>query len=137
MNENSEKYLERKLCAEVKAMGGIAYKFVSPGRRGVPDRMCVLPGGRVVFVELKSYGKKPTPLQEIEIGRLKDLGFWVFVIDSAGKLDKLISQLKYWPSVRISGKEILDSTKAYQHEKDANLASNALGHARTRNARKD
>ena len=94
MNENSEKYLERKLCAEVKAMGGIAYKFVSPGRRGVPDRMCVLPGGRVVFVELKSYGKKPTPLQEIEIGRLKDLGFEVFVIDSSEKLDKLISRLK-------------------------------------------
>ena len=111
MNKDSEKYLERKLCAEVKAMGGIAYKFVSPGRRGVPDRMCVLPGGRVVFVELKSYGKKPTPLQEIEIGRLKDLGFEVFVIDSTEKLEVLSSHLrqKYlgqW--VTVSGKELAE-----------------------------
>lgn len=111
MTENSEKYLERKLCAEVKAMGGIAYKFVSPGRRGVPDRMCVLPGGQVVFVELKSYGKKPTPLQEIEIGRLKDLGFEVFVIDSLSRLEVLSSHLrqKYlgqW--VTVSGKELYE-----------------------------
>ena len=111
MNRDSEKYLERALCDGMKELGGVAYKFVSPGHRGVPDRMCVLPGGQVVFVELKSYGKKPTPLQEIEINRLKDLGFEVLVIDSTEKLGVLPSHLrqKYlgqW--VTVSGKELVE-----------------------------
>ena len=82
MNRDSEKYLERTLCAEVKKMGGVAYKFVSPGHRGVPDRICVLPNGFIMFVELKSKGKKPSPLQELEIARIKSLGGHVSVVDS-------------------------------------------------------
>lgn len=133
----SEKVLERKLCKRVKELGGHAYKFVSPNQRGVPDRLCILPNGKTVFVELKTTGKKPTKLQELCMNELRELGQICEVVDSSEKLDNLISQLEYWPSVRISGKEIWNSTKAYQHEQDINSTSNALGHARTRNARKD
>ena len=50
----SEKILERKLVEKIKKLGGHAYKFVSPGRRGVPDRMVALPHSQTVFVELKA-----------------------------------------------------------------------------------
>ena len=133
----SEKVLERKLCKRVKELGGHAYKFVSPNQRGVPDRLCILPNGNTIFVELKTTGKKPTKLQELCMSELRELGQICEVVDSSEKLDKLISQLKYWPSVTISGKEILDSTKAYRHEKNIRLASDDLGHTRTRNARRD
>ena len=51
-----ESELEARLVRGVKAAGGVAYKFVSPGSVGVPDRLVVLPGGKVVFVELKAEG---------------------------------------------------------------------------------
>lgn len=77
-----ERMLERKLVARVVSLGGIAYKFASPGRRGVPDRLCLLPGGRVVFVEVKAPGRKPTALQAAEQARLAAMGFEVRVVDS-------------------------------------------------------
>lgn len=88
VNKDSEKYLERALCEGIKKMGGHAYKFVSPNHRGVPDRICIIPErADVIFVELKSKGKKPSPLQEIEIQRLRDLGQTVVVIDNYEDLE--------------------------------------------------
>lgn len=78
----SEKQIEQYLVKRVKEMGGKAYKFVSPGNAGVPDRLVCLPGGRIVFVELKAPGKKPTPLQLVKHRELQNLGFKVLVIDS-------------------------------------------------------
>jgi hypothetical protein len=72
-----EKEVEIYLRDQVKAVGGRAYKFVSPGNAGVPDRLILFPGGRTVFVELKAPGKKPTALQEAQQKKLKDLGFEV------------------------------------------------------------
>ena len=60
-----EKDVERKLVKGVEALGGKAYKFVSPAHRGVADRLVVLPGGRVWFVEVKTDTGKLTPLQEV------------------------------------------------------------------------
>ncbi|MBG6243514.1 MAG: VRR-NUC domain-containing protein [Candidatus Symbiopectobacterium sp. Dall1.0] len=77
-----ESTIEKHLIAEVKKAGGIAYKFVSPGRRGVPDRLVVLPGGRVLFVECKAPGQKARPAQQREHARLRALGFTVVVVDS-------------------------------------------------------
>lgn len=77
-----ERDVEAVLVRAVKAAGGTAYKFVSPGHDGVPDRMCVFPGGGIVFVELKAPGKSPTPLQMRQIQRLRSLGCRVEVIDS-------------------------------------------------------
>ena len=78
-----EKDIERIFCARVTELGGIAYKFVSPQRRNVPDRLVVLPGGVMRFVELKAPGKKPTAGQIREHDRIRALGFVVDVIDSA------------------------------------------------------
>ena len=136
----SEKVLERKLCKRVKELGGHAYKFVSPNQRGVPDRLCILPNGVTVFVELKTTGKKPTKLQELCMTELRGLGQRCEVIDSSEKLNDLISRIKRGPVVTILGKEIAEPlalAKAYHYEKNAHLSGNALGHVRTRNARKD
>jgi Holliday junction resolvase len=77
-----EDVIERHLVNEVKKAGGIAYKFVSPGRNGVPDRVCAFPNGRVVFVECKAPGEKPRPDQLREHERLRALGHVVVVLDS-------------------------------------------------------
>lgn len=77
-----ESTIEKHLVSEVKKAGGMAYKFVSPGRRSVPDRLVLLPGGRVVFVECKAPGEKPRPEQLREHERLRARGFTVVVLDS-------------------------------------------------------
>lgn len=77
-----ESTIEKHLVAEVKKAGGIAYKFVSPGRRAVPDRLVLLPGGRAVFVECKAPSEKPRPDQLREHERLRTLGFTVVVLGS-------------------------------------------------------
>ena len=88
-----ERDIEAHLVEGVKRLGGVAYKFTSPGRRNVPDRLCVLPGGRVVFVELKAPGKKPTAGQAREHRRLWDLGFPVRVCDSIEAVDAVLRVL--------------------------------------------
>lgn len=57
-----EKEIEEKLRLSVKEHGGIALKFTSPGFDGMPDRLILLPNGKMAFAELKSLGKKPRPL---------------------------------------------------------------------------
>ena len=58
-----ERDVEKKLVARVKALGGMCEKFTSPNKRSVPDRIVTLPGGRIIFVECKRPGAKPTELQ--------------------------------------------------------------------------
>lgn len=87
-----ESTIEAYLRDEVRKVGGKAYKFVSPGNDGVPDRMVCLPGGCVVFVELKAPGKRSTKLQELQQKKLRDLGFPVWVIDSKIEVDRFISK---------------------------------------------
>lgn len=86
----SEKALERKLCAEVKKVGGWAIKLLPGLIKGLPDRMVLLPGGRVVFVEVKTTGLKPTKMQTLIHERLRALGFKVWVVDSSEKINNLI-----------------------------------------------
>lgn len=89
-----ESSIEKYLVDRVKELGGQAYKFVSPGNAGVPDRLICLPGARVVFVELKAPGKKPRPLQKAAQSQLRMFGFPVFTIDSKAEVDKLIEKLE-------------------------------------------
>lgn len=89
----AEKTLEARLVSKVKASGGVAYKFTSPSHRGVPDRMVLMPGAHIIFVEMKSPGKRPTSLQQLEIDRLRMMGFRVLVIDSAEGVDEFINSL--------------------------------------------
>lgn len=69
-----EKDIEARLVRGVKALGGKAYKFVSPGNVGVPDRLIVLPGGRIIFAELKADWGKLSPMQKAQIKQLQDMG---------------------------------------------------------------
>ena len=75
-----EKQIERKLTIAAKNMGGIAPKFTSPGFDGMPDRIVLLPGGRLGFVEVKAPGKVPRPLQEARHQVLRHLGFLIYVL---------------------------------------------------------
>jgi len=61
-----EKYIEKKLVAEVKKMGGIAAKFISPGLDGMPDRLVLLPLGKMAFVELKAPRKETSVHYRLE-----------------------------------------------------------------------
>ena len=77
-----ERTIEAALVRRVRDLGGLCEKFVSPGRRSVPDRLVTLPGGRIVFVEVKAPGKGPTELQERDHWRRRKLGCEVIVINS-------------------------------------------------------
>lgn len=90
----SEKNIEAKLKREVEKRGGWCLKFVSPGRAGVPDRLILLPGGKVVFVELKRWREKPRPLQERVIAKLRNLGFEVWVLDDKKEIGKLLDAIE-------------------------------------------
>ena len=88
-----ESDIETYLRQRMQEIGGASYKFTSPQRRSVPDRICIFPGtygARVAFVELKAPGKKPTAAQEREHQRLRALGCIVVVIDSKDGVDNLI-----------------------------------------------
>ncbi len=77
-----ESDVEKKAGNYVRKRGGIPYKFVSPERCNVPDRMNALPNGVIVFIEYKATGKKPTVGQYREMQRLKDLGQYVYWSDN-------------------------------------------------------
>ncbi|MDR1705185.1 MAG: VRR-NUC domain-containing protein [Clostridiales bacterium] len=89
----SEKALERKLREAVKKAGGLAVKLTPVGLTGMPDRLILLPGGRVAFAEIKSAGKKPTALQQTRIAALRVLGFTAAVIDGEERLKGFLEEL--------------------------------------------
>ena len=88
-----EKYIEQKLVKAVKDMGGIAPKFVSPGLDGMPDRLVLLPMGRIAFVELKAPGKKMRPLQVKRKRQLEALGFLVYCIDGLEQIEEVLKEM--------------------------------------------
>lgn len=75
-----EKDIEKLFTAEIKRAGGKAYKFTSPGNDGVPDRIAMLPGGQIVFVELKTDTGRLTKLQELQCRQIAELGQTVRVL---------------------------------------------------------
>ena len=77
-----ERDVEQALVRHMRICGGLALKFISPGVDGVPDRICLWPGGRIAFAEVKRPGAKPRPLQIRRMAQLRELGFSVAVIDS-------------------------------------------------------
>ena len=88
-----EKTVEQKLVAAVKKMGGICPKWVSPGFDGMPDRIVLLPGAKIGFVEVKAPGKKPRPLQLRRISQLQRLGFAVFVVDGVEQISEVLGKI--------------------------------------------
>ena len=89
-----EKAVEAKLTRAVKAEGGMCPKLVSPGTDGMPDRMVLLPKGRIGFVEVKAPGKKPRPLQQRRHEQVKDLGFSVSVLDDPGQIPEILDDIR-------------------------------------------
>lgn len=90
-----EKEIEKILVDEVKRLGGRAYKWTSPGNDGVPDRIVILPDTRVIFVELKTDTGVLSPLQKIQIDRLKKLGQWVEVVKGIQGVKMFFQDLGY------------------------------------------
>ena len=87
-----ESAIEARLREGVARIGGRAYKFVSPGNDGVPDRLVCLPGGTVIFVETKAPGKTPRPLQRRQLDLLCALGNEVEVLSSKDAVDAFIQK---------------------------------------------
>ena len=89
-----EKAIEAKLVQAVKSMGGLAPKFTSPGFDGVPDRLVLLPGGKLAFIELKAPGKALRPLQVRRKSQLESLGFSVYCIDRAEQIGGILDEIQ-------------------------------------------
>ena len=89
-----EKIIEQKFRAAVRAVGGVAVKFVSPGLDGMPDRLALLPGGKMAFVEVKAPGKNPRPLQQARHRMLRRLGFQVYVLDDEKQIGGIIDEIQ-------------------------------------------
>ncbi len=89
-----EKIVEAVLVRAARKRGGLALKFVSPGMDGVPDRIVLLPGGRIGFVELKAPGGKMRPLQEKRKSQLRWLGFLVFCVDRKEQIEEVLDEIQ-------------------------------------------
>ena len=89
-----QKEIEKKLTQMVKKAGGICPKLVSPGFDGMPDRMVLLPNGRICFVEVKALGEKPRPLQLSRHRLLRQLGFRVYVLDDAEQIGGILDEIQ-------------------------------------------
>lgn len=90
-SEESEKAVERYLCNRARAAGWIALKYYNPFKAGFPDRVLIGPGGAVAWVELKSRGCRPSPLQALRFSAMERMGHQVHVLDSRAKVDRFIS----------------------------------------------
>ncbi len=89
----SEKQLEERLKIKVERLGGLCFKWTSPGRRGVPDRICILPAGRTIFVEMKAPDGKLGPLQRKRLEELRSLGHEAYVLHTKQKVDDFIKMI--------------------------------------------
>ena len=89
-----EKEIEKILVLEVKKLGGRAYKWISPGNDGVPDRIVIFPGRQPVFVELKTDTGRLTALQKVQIDRLRSLGQDARVVRGAAGVKAFLEELK-------------------------------------------
>jgi hypothetical protein len=89
-----EKEIEKKLILEAKKRGGLALKFISPGFEGMPDRIVLMPEGKIAFVEVKAPGKHPRPLQMARHKLLRGLGFSVFILDDVSQIGWIIDAVQ-------------------------------------------
>ena len=90
----AERIIEQKLVRAVKGNGGLAPKFVSPGLNGVPDRIVLLPGAKLAFVEIKADGKTLRPLQVKRKRQLESLGFSVYCVNSADQIGGVLDEIQ-------------------------------------------
>ena len=91
---DNEKSVERKLVELTKLSGGLCIKLLTYQFTGLPDRMCLFPGGIIIFVELKTTGEKPRKIQLAVHRMLRNLGFRVEVIDTIKSVKNLIEEIE-------------------------------------------
>ena len=89
-----ESTIESRLREEAKKRGGMAIKFVSPGLNGVPDRLVLMPYGRVAFIELKAPGKTPRASQLKRKRQFERLGFRVYVVDGVDQIGGVLNEIQ-------------------------------------------
>jgi len=89
-----EKNIEKKLVEETGIRGGMAVKLVSPGLDGMPDRLVLMPGGKMAFVELKAPGGRLRPIQRVRIRQLVALGYGVYVVDSMDQIREVLDAIE-------------------------------------------
>ncbi len=92
-----ESGFEDYVVKKIRSIGGRAFKWVCPGMTGAPDRICVFPGGRIVFIELKRPGLKDgKSVRQKKVGRLlRALGCDVRRISEKDELDKILKEAGY------------------------------------------
>lgn len=99
MNPNPlEKVIETKVCQYAKGLGCLVYKFTSPQRRSVPDRLFITPDGVVFFIEFKRLNSKPTAAQAEEIKKMRSKGVQVFVVHTVLSGKNRIDSMLQGPS---------------------------------------
>lgn len=89
-----EKDIEQWLNKKVESLGGLSFKFVSPNNPGVPDRIYILPGGKVFFVELKTEIGKMSNIQKWQRERLQKIGCRFYLVKGMGQARKFIKELE-------------------------------------------
>lgn len=87
-----EKSTEKRLVTEVERVGGWCLKLPAIHNAGLPDRLCLFPGGEIVFVELKAFNKKPRKIQTLMHRKIRALGFRVEVADTPEQIKKIIKE---------------------------------------------
>ena len=88
-----ERMIEQKLVTETRKRGGLALKFVSPSYSGLPDRLVLLPDGKMAFVEVKAPGQRPRPLQVSRHAKLRGMGFRVYVLDAVEDIAAVLDEI--------------------------------------------
>lgn len=87
-----ESSIEKRLVTEVERVGGWCLKLPAIHNAGLPDRLCLFPGGRILFVELKTTGKRPRKIQLFIHNKLRGLGFRVEVVDTPEQIETIINE---------------------------------------------
>lgn len=85
-----EKDIEKKVCDYAKSLGMLVYKFTSPSRRSVPDRMFITRYGKVFFIEFKRKGQKPTDAQAVELRKIHATGVEAYVVDNVERGNRIV-----------------------------------------------
>jgi len=93
MVDMREKEIEQLLRRAVLKRGGLCLKFISPGWSGAPDRLVLLPEGRMGFIEVKAPGKKPRPLQAARMRILRGLGFYAGALDDMNRIEEMLDDI--------------------------------------------
>ena len=107
-----EKDIEKILVTEVRKLAGRAYKWVSPGNDGVPDRIVILPGLQPIFVELKTETGRLSAIQNVQIDRLRKMKQNVKILYGESQVRDFLEDCEFrlsmkeqWTACRLRGEE--------------------------------